>query len=147
VAEDDNGARVAGFSRYLLQERELRGLSRKEVSRLTKLAPMVIDALESGEAQRMPARAYLLGYLRAYAGAVGLDPDQVVLRWQEVAVVEQPAPLGRSQPGRWRLVLVAALAVVIVAAIVAALVLGPRLASGWSRQGEPSERSGEGAGQ
>lgn len=147
MAEDDNGARVAGFGRYLLQERELRGLSRKEVSRLTKLAPMVIDALESGEAQRMPARAYLLGYLRAYAGAVGLDPDQVVLRWQEVAVVEQPAPPGRSQPGRWRLVLVAVLAVVIVGAIVAALVFGPRLASGWSRHGEPSESPAEGAGQ
>jgi transcriptional regulator with XRE-family HTH domain len=147
VAEDDNGARVAGFGRYLLQERELRGLSREEVSRLTKLAPMVIDALESGEPQRMPARAYLLGYLRAYAGAVGLDPDEVVLRWQEVAVVEAPAPPGRSPPGPWRLVLVAALAALIVAALVAALVLGPRLASGWSRHGAPSERSAEGAGQ
>jgi cytoskeletal protein RodZ len=147
VAEDDNGARVAGFGRYLLQERELRGLSRKEVSHLTKLAPMVIDALESGEAQRMPARAYLLGYLRAYAGAVGLDPDQVVLRWQEVAAVEKPEPPGRSPPGRWRLVLVAALAVLILAAIVVALILGPRLAAGKPGREGAQERSAEGAGQ
>jgi cytoskeletal protein RodZ len=31
----------------------------------------------------MPPRAYVVGYLRAYAAAVGLDADEVVLRFEE----------------------------------------------------------------
>lgn len=75
---------VAAFGRHLLRERELRGLARDEVARRTKLAAAVVEALESGDREQMPPRAYLLGYLRSYAAAVGLDPDEVVLRWQEV---------------------------------------------------------------
>ncbi len=63
---------VGAFGRWLLQERELRGLGRDEVARLTKLGPAIIEALESGDPGRMPPRAYVQGYLRAYAAAVGL---------------------------------------------------------------------------
>ena len=48
---------VEAFGRWLLRERELRGLAREEVARATKLAPAVIEALESGDAARMPPRA------------------------------------------------------------------------------------------
>lgn len=75
--------RLASFSRWLARERELRGLSRDEVMRATRLAPAVVEALEAGDPARLPPRAYVVGYLRAYAGAVGLDPDEVVLRWEE----------------------------------------------------------------
>jgi cytoskeletal protein RodZ len=77
-------AGAAAFGRWLLQERELRGLAREEVVRLSRLAPAVVDALESGDPDRMPPKAYVFGYLRTYAGIVGLDADDVVLRWQEV---------------------------------------------------------------
>ncbi|HYD40930.1 MAG TPA: helix-turn-helix transcriptional regulator [Anaeromyxobacter sp.] len=81
----DRDDRLAAFSRWLARERELRGLSRDEVLRVTRLAPAVVEALEAGEPARLPPRAYVVGYLRAYAGAVGLDPDEVVLRWEEAA--------------------------------------------------------------
>jgi cytoskeletal protein RodZ len=116
---DPRDARVAAFGRWLLQERELRDLSREEVARLTRLAPGVVEALESGDAGRMPPRAYLLGYLRSYATAVGLDPDDLVLRWQEAdGQVEEagPAPSRRVPP---RAVALAALALLLVAALVA----------------------------
>ncbi|HVI93512.1 MAG TPA: helix-turn-helix transcriptional regulator [Anaeromyxobacter sp.] len=76
---------LPGFGRWLARERELRGLVRDEVTRATKLAPGVVEALESGEESRMPPRAYVVGYLRAYASAVGLDADDVVLRYEEAA--------------------------------------------------------------
>jgi cytoskeletal protein RodZ len=76
---------LAAFGRWLARERELRGLGRDEVTRAMKLAPGTVEALESGEESRMPPRAYALGYLRAYAAAVGLDADEVVLRFQEAA--------------------------------------------------------------
>jgi len=81
--EERAGEALRTFGRYLLRERELRGLSREDVAQFTKLAPAVIASLESGEPERIPPRAYLFGYLRSYAAAVGLDPDEVVLRYQE----------------------------------------------------------------
>jgi cytoskeletal protein RodZ len=109
---------VAEFGRWLRQERELRGLSVEEVARLTRLTSSVVEGLESGEPTRMPPHGYVYGYLRTYAGAVGLDADDVVLRWQEVEATEPESP--RKRAGfDWRPVLIA----VGVAAAIAAGVL------------------------
>jgi cytoskeletal protein RodZ len=81
----EHAEQLAAFGRWLARERELRGLARDEVARSMKLAPSVVEALESGDDGRMPPRAYALGYLRAYAGAVGLDPSEVALRFEEAA--------------------------------------------------------------
>jgi cytoskeletal protein RodZ len=81
----NHAERLSAFGRWLVRERELRGLRREEVARATKLAPGVVEALESGEEARAPPRAYVIGYLRAYSAAVGLDPDEVVLRFEEAA--------------------------------------------------------------
>ena len=130
---------VAGFGRYLLRERELRGLSREEVARRTRLAPGVVEAIESGDAERMPPRAYLLGTLRGYAAAVGLDPDEVVLRWQEAegdGPTAEAAPR-RLRPRRW----VAVAVVAILAAALALLhVLDRQRAPGRERTPRAAER-------
>ncbi|WP_242395308.1 helix-turn-helix domain-containing protein [Anaeromyxobacter oryzisoli] len=88
-----------GFGRWLARERELRGLSRDEVARATKLGPGVVEALESGQEARMPPRAYVMGYLRAYAAALGLDADEVVLRYEE-AMAAVPATVGAAGGAR-----------------------------------------------
>ena len=124
TAEERAAEALRAFGRYLLRERELRGLSREDVARTTKLAPGVVESLESGDPARLPPRGYLLGCLRTYAGAVGLDADDVVLRFQEVAGApdEAPPPLLAPRARRpvrrtWRLVLaaVAAAALAILA--------------------------------
>jgi cytoskeletal protein RodZ len=99
---------LGAFGRWLARERELRGLARDEVTRATKLAPDVVEALESGEEGRMPPRAYAVGYLRSYAGAVGLDADEVVLRYEEAAGPPPAAARRRAARRRVRTVLVAA---------------------------------------
>jgi cytoskeletal protein RodZ len=116
---------VATFGKWLARERELRALSRDEVARATKLGPAIIDALESGEEARMPPRAYVLGYLRAYAGVVGLDPDEVVLRFEEAAGVapgDAAAP-ARRRPPPWLAAAVAG-AIALAAAAVWLLLRG-----------------------
>ena len=130
---------MRGFGRYLLRERELRGLSPEDVARVTKLAPAVIDAVESGDPERMPPRGYLVAYLRSYSAAVGLDADEVVLRFQEAAGVEEPeaAPIGRP-----RAALAPARRWVVVAAVVALLVAAA-VAVGFRRSGgDPGEIRG-----
>jgi cytoskeletal protein RodZ len=114
---------IDAFGRWLRRERELRGLPREEVARLTKLAPGVIEALESGDAARMPPRAYLMGYLRSYAAVVGLDADDVLLRWQEIEGGTEPAGVSQRPTRRRRALLAAAvgLAAALVAGILVAL--------------------------
>jgi cytoskeletal protein RodZ len=115
----DRRDRLASFSRWLARERELRGLSRDEVLRATRLAPAVVEALEAGDPARLPPRAYVVGYLRSYAGAVGLDADEVVLRWEEAASGEAVGTAGpRRRAAPWiaaGLVLALAAAAVVVA--------------------------------
>ncbi len=115
-------AAAGAFGRWLLQERELRGLARDEVAKLTKLAPAVIEALESGDPDRMPPKVYVFGYLRTYAGVVGLDADDVVLRWQEVVGPDESVVAARRRPPTRAL---AAVAVVIALALLALALLGP----------------------
>ena len=117
-------AGVAAFGHHLRQERELRGLGRDEVVRVTRLPPALVEALESGQPERMPPRAYVLGYLRTYAGAVGLDPDDIVLRWQEVAGAEELTPARRRVP--LLPALVAAVLVLTLAALLFFTFVGPQ---------------------
>jgi cytoskeletal protein RodZ len=108
--------RLSTFGRWLARERELRGLAREEVARATKLAPGVVEALESGEEARMPPRAYVVGYLRAYAAAVGLDADEAVLRFEEAAGPAQGAARSRPPAASLRVALAIAAAVAVIGA-------------------------------
>jgi cytoskeletal protein RodZ len=107
---------LLAFGRWLKQERELRDLEREDLAAATRLGLGVIEALESGDEARMPPRAYVIGYLRSYAGAAGLDADELVLRWQEAAGPE-PEEARRPRARRWLPLLVAALVLGAVGAM------------------------------
>jgi cytoskeletal protein RodZ len=79
------------FGKYLTQQRELRGMSREDISRATKIPPSLIVALEEGQVERLPARIFVVNYIRAYAHVIGLAPDEAVLRYEEVDKAT-PAP-------------------------------------------------------
>lgn len=111
---------LPAFSRWLKQERELRDLAPEEIAAATKLTLGVIEALESGEEGRMPPRAYVVGYLRSYAAAAGLDADEVVLRWQEAAG-DAPEPAARQRRKLAPVMVAAVLLGVVAAMIVGAL--------------------------
>jgi cytoskeletal protein RodZ len=121
VGPEEEAATVESFGRWLRLERELRGLSREQVVRVTRLAPAVVEGLESGDPARMPPRGYVYGYLRTYAGALGLDADDVVLRWQEVEAAEAPPeePPRRAAAPSARVYAIAVAAAAAIAAIAA----------------------------
>jgi len=112
---------LRAFGRWLKQERELRDLEREDLAAATRLGHGVIEALESGDETRMPPRAYVVGYLRSYATAAGLDPDDLVLRWQEAAGPE-PAGPRRPRARRWLPLLVVALVVGVLGAMLISVV-------------------------
>ncbi|RKH07342.1 MULTISPECIES: helix-turn-helix domain-containing protein [Corallococcus] len=109
------------FGKYLSQQRELRGLSREDVSRETKIPPSLVAALEAGQVERLPERVFVLNYIRAYAQVIGLSPEEAALRYEEVdRAVPAPSPVQLEKERRKR-------AYVILAAVLAVLLLGALL--------------------
>lgn len=72
------------LGRYLQMQRELRGISVDDIAKQTKIPPTLIGALEAGQSERFPERVFVLNYIRSYATAVGLSPDDVVNRFHEI---------------------------------------------------------------
>lgn len=103
----------AAFGLYLSSQRTLRGLSRDEVAKATRIPPTLVAALEDGQAERLPERIFVLNYVRSYALAVGLSADEAVTRYDEIAGVQAapevpPAELEvRRRKRAWRSLAVA----------------------------------------
>ena len=76
------GESVKVLGSYLREARELRGLSLEEIAQETKINKIFLEALEKEDWDVLPAEIYVRGYLRAYAEAVGLDPKEVLLRYE-----------------------------------------------------------------
>lgn len=108
----------AEFGKYLAQQRELRGMTREEVSARTKIPPSILLALESGQAERLPERVFVVNYVRAYAQVIGLAPDEAVLRYEEIYTgsntVLSPVELERRRKKRaWSILVLLLLALAV----------------------------------
>ncbi|WP_224362016.1 helix-turn-helix domain-containing protein [Hyalangium versicolor] len=91
------------FGKYLSQQRELRGMSREDISRATKIPPSLVTALEEGQFERLPARIFVLNYIRAYAHVIGMAPEEAVLRYEEVdKATPAPTPAALERERRRR---------------------------------------------
>jgi hypothetical protein len=69
------GAVVTGA--LLRKVREKRGVSLRDISRLTKVSLTYLQFIEEENFQQLPVPAYLRGFLKSYARCVGLDPERV----------------------------------------------------------------------
>ena len=72
----------------LRARREELGLTLEGLATRTKIPPQILSAIERDAFERVPSGIFARGYLRAYASAVGLDPETVV----EQFLAEQPPP-------------------------------------------------------
>ncbi|KFA93216.1 helix-turn-helix domain-containing protein [Archangium violaceum] len=103
------------FGKYLSQQRELRGLSRDEVSQVTKISPSLIAALEEGQMERLPSRVFVVNYIRAYATVIGLAPEEAILRYEEVdKATPEPSPVVLERERRRRAWVALAVLLVVV---------------------------------
>ena len=117
------------FGKYLTQQRELRGMSREDISRATKIPPSLVAALEEGQMERLPARVFVLNYIRAYAHVIGLAPEEAVLRYEEVdKAIPEPTPAALEAERRRRAwVGLAVTVLVVVVGVYAFLVMTGKL--------------------
>src|ERR1700674_339448 len=80
---------MSEIGRRLRQERERRHISIDSIAAATKIKASLFEQLERGDASKWPAGIFGRSYLRAYAHAIGLDPDATVREF--LAVFPDPA--------------------------------------------------------
>jgi len=69
---------MASLSERLKRERELRGVSLKQISEETRIGVRFLQALEDDRLEVIPGEFYRRSYLRAYARYLGLDEDRAL---------------------------------------------------------------------
>jgi transcriptional regulator with XRE-family HTH domain len=91
---------MASLSERLKRERELRGISLRQISEETRIGVRFLEALEEDRLDLIPGEFYRRSYLRAYARYLGLDEDRA-LNAYDLSKREGPLP-GGSEPGSRR---------------------------------------------
>ena len=66
----------------LLKARELKGISLEQISELTKIRLVYLQALETGEFDNLPDKVYVRGFLKSYAQIIDLDPREILEIYQ-----------------------------------------------------------------
>ncbi len=101
--------------------REARGLDFDHLSLVTRIRPQYLAAIEAMRLDELPSRPFAIGYVRAYASALGLDPEQAILRYKlEAPNRDQTlaAPVGVERERDPNFSLVVILGVMVISAIV-----------------------------
>ena len=70
--------RVGTVGARLRAAREVRRLSVHAIATTTKIPVDALDALEENDVARLPGGIFSRGFVRSYAAAVGLNPEQTV---------------------------------------------------------------------
>jgi cytoskeletal protein RodZ len=66
------------FGQYLTRAREARGLSLDDLAHQTKIRKAILEALEHNAKRDLPEKVFILGYVRSYAIAVGLNVEDTI---------------------------------------------------------------------
>jgi transcriptional regulator with XRE-family HTH domain len=91
------------FGARLRQRREQRQVALATIAEQTKIKLSLLEALERDDVSHWPGGIFRRAFIRAYAHAIGLEPDVVVREFLELYpdpfdVVETP-PAGSASPG------------------------------------------------
>ncbi len=69
--------------KYLKAEREIQKLSLQEAANFTKIREPLLKTIEEDGYELLPHSLYVKGFLITYARYLGLDPNEVILRYQK----------------------------------------------------------------
>lgn len=72
---------LASFGEELRREREIRGISLKEIADATKISKRFLEALERNDHRTLPAPVFTRGFVREYSRYVGLNAEDMVNRY------------------------------------------------------------------
>lgn len=76
----------------LRQAREAAGISLQDVAERTKIRPGILTDIEADAHDKLPALTYSLGFVKAYARTVGMDPVASAERYRRESHKGDPVP-------------------------------------------------------
>jgi cytoskeletal protein RodZ len=134
--------RTDSIGTFLKRTREARAMSVGEIARATRIPTLAIERIEADHFDDLPGEVFARGFLKAYAGAVGLAPDEVLARYTAARRVVSVEPLPMATPvqrsGSRRFgVAIAFVLLLVLFTVAISIVMRPR---GHDRPQELSER-------
>lgn len=89
---DLNTYKEMSVGEILRKTREHYGQSIGQVEVNLRIRASHLEALESGEAEKLPGRVYAIGFVRAYSEYLGLDGDKMVSLFKSHSIGEAKRP-------------------------------------------------------
>ncbi|MDX2055919.1 MAG: helix-turn-helix domain-containing protein [Polyangiaceae bacterium] len=122
---------MATLGTYLREHRESRRMSVEEIARATRVPASSLERLESDRFDELPGEVFVRGFLKSYARAVGLNPDEVLARFTASRRIAFVSPLqlssaARPTRGRRFGVAIAFVLLLILFTLAISIVLKPR---------------------
>jgi cytoskeletal protein RodZ len=111
----------ASIGQALRALREAQGLSLEQIAKTTCIRRAYLQALEQMDIDRLPARPFAIGYVRAFAQTLGVNPELAVATFRAQAPTPEDAlkaPMGVSKPRDPRLSWLAGVGAVVVTSVV-----------------------------
>ncbi len=87
-----------GFGQYLRQQRTLRGITKEEITHMTKVSRDYLDALENNRFDELPPKPFIVGFLRVFGQFAGMDSDELVNRFLDEVARQQDADHMKGSP-------------------------------------------------
>src|SRR5215813_9894508 len=79
----------ASLALWLRAGRAHRGMSLDDVAKVTKIQPRILERLEAGRIDGLPAEVFVRGFVRSFARCVGLDESEALRRYAACAIGSQ----------------------------------------------------------
>lgn len=82
---------------HLREIRESQGLQLDDVAKVTRISKNYLVAIEDGMFEKLPNAAYVKGFLRLYAGVLGLSGDEIIAMYDSTRAPLIPPSAERPQ--------------------------------------------------
>jgi len=118
------------------------GKTVEDATKETKIAKKYLIAIENENFDIFPGETYLIGFLRNYAQFLNLDPDEMVQKYRDYKIQEQPAPIEQltARPRNTRrYVLLVFVVVIIISALLYVFTTGKKEAPEIATKSEKAE--------
>jgi len=108
---------------FLKKSREERQVELDDISEATRIRRYYLEAIENDEWEKLPSKVFIKGFLKSYAGFLGLDKESVIHHYLRTSSVETNEP-GVAKKIRSRsvkpylIMIVSVLALVFIVAVI-----------------------------
>jgi cytoskeletal protein RodZ len=89
---------MESIGNFLRRTRESRDISVAEIARATRIPSTAIERIEADHFDDLPGEVFTRGFLKAYATAVGLAPEDVLARYTAARRIVSVEPLPMATP-------------------------------------------------